>query len=79
MNFYDEVEKNCKEAGIPGKKVLVPEELRETPKDRAELDRKCEIRCEENRKMMILSEINASNSMPAGKSGKNKSLRKCMK
>jgi len=79
MNFYDELEKNCKEAGIPGRKVPVPEELRETPKDRAELARNCEIRGEETRQMLISSEINASRSMPAGKIGKNKSLRKCMK
>ena len=79
MNFYDELEREMKAAGLSGRKVPVPEELRETPKDRAELDRKCEIRCEENRKMMILSEQYASNSMPAGKIGKNKSLRKCMK
>ena len=79
MNFYDELEKEMKAAGLSGRKVPVPEELIPTPKDRAELDRNCEIRCEENRQMMILSEINASNSMPAGKIGKNKSLRKCMK
>ncbi len=79
MNFYDELEKEMKAAGLSGRKVPVPEELIPTPKDIAELARNCEIRGEETRQMMILSEQYASRSMPAGKSGKNKSLRKCMK
>ena len=79
MNFYDELEREMKAAGLSGRKVRVPEEFIPTPKDIAELARNCEIRGEETRQMLISSSINASNSMPAGKSGKNKSLRKCMK
>ena len=66
MNFYEELEREFKNAGIKGKIVPVPEELKPTPKDFAELEARIEKRMEENRNMMFLSEIYAANSMPCG-------------
>ena len=66
MNFYEEIDREFKSAGIEGKIISVPEELRPTAKDFAELDARIEKRCEENRNMMFLSEIYAANGMPCG-------------
>ena len=77
MNFYKELAREMKNAGLESEIIEVPKELRPTPKDIAELDRKCEIRCEENRKMMILSELYASEGMPAGESYALKDCRTC--
>ena len=66
MTFYEELEREFKNAGIKGKIVSVPEELRPTAKDFAYLEARIEKRMEENRNMMFLSEIYAANSMPCG-------------
>ena len=67
MNFYEELDREFKNAGIEGFKIIsVPEELRPTAKDYAELEAIIEKRMEENRNMMFLSEIYAANGMPCG-------------
>ncbi|MBR1376595.1 MAG: hypothetical protein IJ565_02155 [Bacilli bacterium] len=66
MSFYEEIEREFKNAGIEGKIVPVPEELKPTPKDFAELEARIERGMEENRNMLFLSEIYAANSMPCG-------------
>ena len=66
MNFYEELDREFKNAGLKSEIISVPEELKPTPKDFAELDARIEKRCEENRNMMILSEIYVANSMPCG-------------
>ena len=66
MNFYEELYREMKNAGIEGKIITVPEELRPTAKDFAKLDARIYKRMEENRNMMFLSEIYAANSMPCG-------------
>ena len=81
MNFYEELHKEMKNAGINGRIVPVPEELKPTAKDYAELDARIENRMEENRNMLFLSEIYASNAMPCGnvetpKQNKTKKLAK---
>ena len=72
MNFYEELCREMKNAGIEGKIISVPEELRPTANDFAELDSRIEKRMEENRNMMFLSAIYAANSMPCGNVGTTK-------
>ena len=55
MNFYDELEREFKNAGINGKVIPVPDELKPTPEDFAELDRRIAIRTRENEIMMAES------------------------
>ena len=66
MNFYKELEREFKNAGLDGEIIPVPEELKPTPKDFAELDRKIFERTEETRNMLFLSEMYAKNSTPCG-------------
>ena len=66
MNFYKELENECKSAGIECEIIPVPDELKPTLRDFAEFDKRVETRLEENRKMMVLSELYASEGMPAG-------------
>ena len=84
MNFYEELDKEMKAAGLKGKIIQVPTELRPTVKDFTELDARIEKRMEENRNMMFLSEIYAANCMPCGnietiKQNKTKKLIKISK
>ena len=67
MNFYKELERECKAAGLDVEVIPVPDELIPTPEDYAELDRNVWIRTEANREMLQLSEQYASESMPVGK------------
>lgn len=55
MNFYDEIEREFKAAGIAGGIRPVPEELRPTREDYAELERRIAIRIHENEVMMAES------------------------
>ena len=64
MNFYEELDREMKNAGLEGKIISVPEELRPTVKDFIELDERIEKRTEENRNILFLSEIYAANGMP---------------
>ena len=78
MNFYEELHKEMKNAGLKCKIVPVPEELRPTANDYAQLDSRIEKRKEENRNMLFLSEIYAANGMPCGnvETCKQKKLKK---
>ena len=64
MNFYEELDKEFKNAELNGKITSVPEELKPTPNDFEDLDRKVLERTEENRRMLFLSEMYARNEMP---------------
>ena len=66
MNFYKELEREFKNAGLDGKIISVPEELKPISKDFAELDRRIFEKTEENINMLFLSEMYAKNSMPCG-------------
>ena len=66
MNFYTELEDNAKLAGIGGRKTSVPDELKPTPKDFAELDYAVDKALDDTYTMRELSERYASESMPAG-------------
>lgn len=79
MSFYEEIDREFKSAGIEGKIIPVPQELRPTPQDFAELDAKIEKRCEENRNMMFLSEIYSINSMPCGNVESIKNIKRLSK
>ncbi len=60
MNFYEELDREFKAAGIKGKIVNVPEELRPTAADFADLERRIAIRAHENEVMMAESELLAA-------------------
>ena len=66
MNFYDELERECKAAGLSGRKVSVPDELIPTPKDFIELDNNIERRTKETDEMLANSMIYAADSLPCG-------------
>ena len=66
MNFYKELEREFKNAGLDGKIISVPEELKPTSKDFAELDRRIFEKTEETKNMLFLSEMYAKNSTPCG-------------
>ena len=66
MSFYDELEREFKNAGLVGKKVSVPDELKPSDKDFMELDNRIAIKTEENRNMLYKSGIYAQNGMPCG-------------
>ena len=66
MSFYDKLEHEFKNAGLVGKKVSVPDELKPSNKDFMELDNRIAIKTEENRNMLYKSGIYAENSMPCG-------------
>ena len=63
MNFYDELEREFKNAGINGKVIPVPDELKPTPEDFTELDRRIAIRTRENEIMMAESIKYANTSL----------------
>ena len=67
MNFYEELERECKNAGISGRIVSIPDELKPTNEDFIELENNISVKTEENRKMLFLSELYAKNSMPCAK------------
>ena len=60
MSFYKEIEREFKAAGIEGGIRPVPEELRPTREDYAELERRIAIRTHENEIMMAESELLAA-------------------
>ena len=60
MNFYKEIEREFKEAGILGGIYPVPEELKPTSEDYADLERRIGIRVHENEVMMAESELLAA-------------------
>ena len=66
MNFYAELAQEMKAAGLEGKVVEVPDELKPTPSDFAEINRRTEIRCREVDIMLAESLMYAKNSMPCG-------------
>ena len=63
MDFYKELDREFKNAGLKGRIVEVPPELRPTPEDFAELERKIAIRTHENEIMMEESIQYAKNSL----------------
>ena len=64
-NFYKELEEECKNAGIDGKVIEVPDELKPTPLDFAKLNSEIEKKLDKNDEMRTLSEIYASQGLPA--------------
>ena len=60
MSFYKEIEREFKAAGIAGGIRPVPEELRPTREDYAELERRIAIRVRVNEVMMAESELLAA-------------------
>ncbi len=66
MNFYKELEREFKNAGLQGRIIEVSDELKPTSKDYKELEKRIYIKTEENRNMMYLSGIYASNGMLCG-------------
>ena len=66
MNFYTELAQEMKAAGLEGKVVEVSDELKPTPADFAEIDRRIEIRCREVDIMLAKSMMYAKYSMPCG-------------
>ena len=65
MNFYQELDREFKNAGINGHIVSVPKELRPSSQDIAELEQKIAIRCAENDRMLTESAIIAEHySLP---------------
>ncbi len=60
MNFYKELERECISAGLSGKVIPVPQELRPTNYDYADLERRIAIRVHENEIMMAESELLAA-------------------
>lgn len=78
MNFYKELENECINAGISGKVTSVPDELKPTSKDYAELNKNIEEKLEVNNEMLILSEQYASKCMPVGETKILKDCRTCV-
>ena len=68
MNFYEELEQEFKNAGINGRIISVPEELKPTAQDIADLDQRIAIRCAENERMMSESAMYAEHSLPVQQS-----------
>ena len=66
MNFYEELERECKKAGLSGKIITVPEDLKPTQRDFIELASNIYLKTEENRNMLFLSEEYAKNNLPCG-------------
>lgn len=60
MSFYEELEREFKAAGIAGSIRPVPEGLKPTREDFAELERRVAIRVHENEIMMAESELLAA-------------------
>ena len=60
MNFYKELEREFKSAGLTGAIVSVPEELIPTSEDYAKLENAIAIRVHENEVMMAESELLAA-------------------
>ena len=60
MNFYKELEREFKAAGIEGGVIPVPAELRPTAEDFGELERRIAMRVHENEVMMAESELLAA-------------------
>ena len=65
MNFYEELEQGFKDAGINARTIPVPENLKPTAQDIADLDQRIAIRCAENERMMFKSAMYAAeHSLP---------------
>ena len=65
MGFYEELEREFKNAGINGRIISVPEDLKPTAQDIADLDQRIAIRCAENERMMFESAMYAAeHSLP---------------
>lgn len=62
MNFYKEIEHELNNAGILGSICSVPEELKPTSEDYADLERRIGIKVHENEIMMAESKLFASQS-----------------
>ena len=64
MNFYEEFEREMKNANLKGAKIIpVPEELRPTSEDFAKLEKSIAIKVRENEIMLEESLQNAKNSL----------------
>ena len=64
MNFYEELKQNFNEAGIEGGIIEVPPELKPTPEDYRELERRIALRTAENDRVLDQSMIIAQFSLP---------------
>ena len=64
MNFYKELAREMKNAGLECEIIEVPKELRPTPKDFAELETQISMRLQENEIMLEKSIEYAKNSLP---------------
>lgn len=76
MNFYKELDKEFKNAGLEGKIIEVPDELKPTAIDYEELERNISIKTNENEEMLFLSSVYASNNLPCQKLVKMKNKEK---
>lgn len=63
MNFNEEMDYELKPLRLGGRIVEIKEEDKGTPQDWAELQRKIDLRCEQNEKMILQSRINAQKSI----------------
>lgn len=60
MNFYMELEREFTSAGLSGRVISIPEELKPTSADFAEIERNIAIKVHENEVMMTESELLAT-------------------
>lgn len=72
MNFNEEMEIVFKEAGLnDGELISIQKEDKGTPSDYANLKAKILIKTEENRNMMVLSDLYSKESLPCGSNTKS--------